>query len=91
MARGIGGGMNSAPSARHAAAETPTHPLNQADAERSQARLADIELGLSHPLDAPIWRSRARSRVECLEMDANLFGLVPHEERELERLKALLA
>lgn len=69
----------------------PDHPLNAADAERSRARLADIELGLSHPIDHQYWREKLESRIQMLEEDGEDFGLVPHEERELAALRALLA
>lgn len=72
-------------------ADEPDHPLNAWDAERSKARVADIELGLRHPRDAWYWRKKAEDRVGALEADAETFGLVPHEERELAALKALLA
>lgn len=68
-----------------------THPLNQPDAERSSARIADIELGLTHPLDGHYWRDKAKLRIEALEDDGKVYGLLPHEEAELERLKELLA
>lgn len=68
------------------------HPLNAADVERSNARLADIELGLrACGGDAWFWHDKAQRRVEALEDDAAMYGLLPHEEAELERLKAMLA
>jgi hypothetical protein len=66
------------------------HPLNRGDAERSKARVADVELGLTHALDHSYWRDLAERRVTALEEDRETFGLVPHEEAELETLKALL-
>lgn len=67
--------------------------LVRSDIERSNARVADIELGLtaSDMADRVYWRDRAELRVEALEVDGRSFGLLPHEETELERLKALLA
>lgn len=70
--------------------DQPIHPLNQVDADRSAARVADIELGLTHPSDGPYWRDVATARVLCLEADEELFGLAPHEVDELARLKALI-
>lgn len=66
-----------------------THPLNAADAARSEARVADIELGLTHPIDGSYWRGKLEQRIQMLEEDGESFGLVPHEELELSRLKAL--
>lgn len=65
------------------------HPLNAADAERSKARIADIELGLSHPVDGDYWRQKLKGRIEMLEEDREIYGLAAHEECELEALKAL--
>lgn len=62
-----------------------------ADRQRSAARIADVELGLQHPVDAHFWRFHARARVACLEEDGEIYGLLPHEEDELARLKELLA
>lgn len=70
---------------------TKAHPLNISDCERSLARLADIELGLTHPVDRWFWRDKAQRRIEALEEDDATFGLMPHEQAELERLKAMLA
>jgi hypothetical protein len=68
------------------------HPLFVSDCERSNARLADIELGLAgDPGDRWFWRDKANRRIEALEDDAVSFGLMPHEEAELERLKAMVA
>lgn len=66
------------------------HPLNAADCERSQARIADIELGLTHPVDGSWWRDRAQQRIQALEEDAAWLGLMPNEEAELEQLKSIL-
>jgi hypothetical protein len=66
------------------------HPLNLWDAERSKARVSDIEIGLQHPIDAWYWRAKAEGRIEALESDAETFGLVPHEEEELRELRKLL-
>lgn len=66
------------------------HPLNAADAERSRARIADVELGLTHPIDASYWRSKAEERIRALEEDEPVYGLVPHEVDELAALKRLL-
>lgn len=68
-----------------------THPLNIADAERSAARIADIELGLAHPSDAWLWRKKAARRIVSLEEDGADYGLLPHEEAELARLKELVS
>lgn len=68
-----------------------THPLNAADEERSKARVADIELGLSHPVDGDYWRSKLEQRIQMLADDRAIYGLVPHEEVELEQLQALKA
>lgn len=73
------------------AAAVPVHPLNLADAERSAARLADIALGLTSARDASYWRHLGGIRVQLLECDRDHYGLVPHEELELETLKGLLA
>lgn len=67
------------------------HPLNAADAERSKARVADIELGLSDPIDGSYWRGKLDQRISALEEDSEWFGLLPHEECELAHLKALKA
>lgn len=67
------------------------HPLNAADAERSAARIAEIELGLTSEIDRSYWRGVAERRIAALEDDEPLFGLVPHEEAELTKLKQLLA
>jgi hypothetical protein len=67
------------------------HWLNAADAERSKARVADIELGLSHPEDGWYWRVQAQTRVTALEQDQPIYGLLQHEVDELAALKALLA
>lgn len=67
------------------------HPLNAFDCLRSQARLADIGLGLSSPADEWFWRDKAQRRIAALEDDGSMFGLAPHEEAELEQLKSLLA
>lgn len=60
-----------------------------ADRERSEARVADIELGLTGP-DAVYWRQRARDRIHALEQDKMDFGLVAHEVVELDKLIALV-
>lgn len=65
-----------------------SHPLNAADCERSQARIADIQLGLS--TRDPYWRDKALQRVQFLEEDGAVYGLMPHEEAELEQLKSML-
>jgi uncharacterized protein YcfL len=67
--------------------------LVRSDIERSHARVADIELGLTarDMGDRVYWRDRAQLRVDALEVDSRSFGLLPHEETELERLKELLA
>lgn len=68
------------------------HPLNAADAARSEARVADIELGLAGPEeDRWFWREKLARRIKALEEDSEDYGLCPHEERELERLRALKA
>ena len=70
--------------------KTP-HPLNAADAERSKARVADIELGLKlGGLDGPYWRGKAEQRIRALEEDEPLYGLLPHEIEELAALKTLV-
>lgn len=74
-----------------AGAAVPVHPLNLADAERSAARLADIALGLTSDRDGGYWRHLGGIRVQLLECDRDHYGLVPHEELELEALKGLLA
>jgi hypothetical protein len=66
------------------------HPLNGADCVRSQARLADIQLGLTSADDGWFWQAKAQRRVAALEEDDADFGLMPHEEAELEQLKAML-
>jgi hypothetical protein len=69
---------------------TDNHPLNSADAERSKARVSDIELGLSgDDMDRWYWRQKLDQRIRALEEDGKIYGLTPHEEVELERLKAL--
>jgi hypothetical protein len=65
------------------------HPLNAADAARSEARIADIELGLSHPIDGGYWRDKLAERIRILEADEPIYGLLPHEISELERLKSI--
>jgi hypothetical protein len=65
------------------------HPLNAADAERSKARVADIELGLTHSVDGQYWRGKLKQRIHALEEDASIYGLVPHEVAELRQLRAL--
>lgn len=65
------------------------HPLHAADAERSRARLADIELGLSDSEDAWIYREKLAHRIRALEEDEALYGLIGHEAAELEALNAL--
>jgi hypothetical protein len=67
------------------------HPLNAADCARSQARIADIQLGLTDAVDAVLWRSKALRRIAALEDDGEWLGLMPNEEAELEQLKAMLA
>lgn len=59
------------------------------DRERSAARIADIELGLTGP-DASLWRERARDRIRVLLADRMDFGLVAHEQVELDRLTDLV-
>jgi hypothetical protein len=66
------------------------HALNGADCVRSQARLADIQLGLTSAGDGWFWRGKAQRRIAALEEDGGAFGLMPHEEAELEQLKAML-
>jgi hypothetical protein len=68
-----------------------THPLNAADAERSKARLADIELGLAagDDLNRSYWRDKLDERIRLLEEDEPIYGLLPHEIEELAALKAL--
>lgn len=66
------------------------HPLNVADAERSKARVADVELGLSHPIDSSYWREKAEQRIRALEEDEPVYGLLPHEIDELATLKRLI-
>lgn len=65
------------------------HPLNAADAARSEARIADIELGLKHPIDGGYWRDKLAERIRILEEDEPIYGLLPHEESELDRLRAI--
>lgn len=72
-----------------AEAQQETHPLNVADAARSEARIADIELGISHPIDGSYWRDKLEARILMLEDDEPIYGLVPHETLELARLKAI--
>jgi hypothetical protein len=67
------------------------HPLNAFDCLRSQARIADIQLGLTSPADCGYWRAKAEARIAALEDDGAWFGHAPHEEAELEQLKGLLA
>lgn len=69
----------------------PLHPMVTAAAARSAARLADVELGLTHPVDGSYWRSQAQIRVDALEADEPVYGLLPFEVDELVKLKALLA
>jgi hypothetical protein len=69
----------------------PVHPLDAVDAARSKARVADISVGLTCPRDGQYWRDKAEERVATLEEDSRTYGLLPHEEEELEKLKALLA
>jgi hypothetical protein len=71
--------------------EHKVHPLNAADAERSKARVADIELGLAHRIDGTYWRDKAEERVRILKEDGQVYGLLPHEEEEIETLERLLA
>jgi hypothetical protein len=67
-----------------------THPLNAADAERSKARVADIELGLAgESIDRWYWRDKLDQRIRLLEEDEPTYGLLPHEIEELAALKAL--
>lgn len=68
------------------------HPLDAIAAERSKARVADIELGLKHPapFERHLWEQRARTWLAHLERDADEYGLLPHEEAELEAVKRLL-
>lgn len=68
---------------------TDNHPLNAADAERSKERVSNIERGLTDPIDGQYWRQKLEQRIQALDSDASIFGLVPHEEVELRRLKAL--
>jgi hypothetical protein len=68
-----------------------THPLNLADAERSAARVADVELGLRADPDNEFWRDVAETRIRALDQDEPAFGLLPHEEAERAKLKQLLA
>ncbi len=67
-----------------------THPLNLVDAERSKARVADIELGLGDPIDNSYWRDKAETRIRALEEDEPIYGLLPHEVEELAALKRLV-
>lgn len=66
------------------------HPLDAADAERSKARIADIELGMTSLRDGAYWRAKAQDRVEHLKDDRDVYGLLPHEESELATLERLL-
>lgn len=67
--------------------------LTAFDVERSQARVADIELGLAagDAVDQSYWAEKARSRVLALDEDENSFGLLTHETEERTKLKELLA
>lgn len=65
-------------------------PLIAAEVERANARIADIEIGLTSPGDADYWRQRGRSRIRILEQDRMDYGLMPHEEDELTRLVKLV-
>lgn len=67
------------------------HPLNAADCVRSQARLADVELGLTDPVDGQYWRDKAIARVAALDEEEFHFGLAPHEDAERDQLRAMLA
>jgi hypothetical protein len=69
---------------------TDGHRLNVADAERSKARIADIELGLANPEDAIFWRDKAMRRILALEEDAEDFGLCVHEQAELVILRQMV-
>jgi hypothetical protein len=66
------------------------HPLNAGDCVRSLARLSDIQLGLTSGADGWFWQAKAQRRLAALEEDGDDFGLMPHEEAELEQLKAML-
>lgn len=72
---------------------TATQILVAADAERSAARVADIELGLAagDAVDQAWWREKARLRVQALDDGEADFGLLSHEIEERDRLKDLLA
>lgn len=65
-------------------------PLDASDAARSEARVADIEIGISSSGDAAYWRSKGLERIRILEEDGPVYGLLPHEEVELATLKRIL-
>jgi hypothetical protein len=67
-----------------AEAQQATHPLNAADAARSEARIADIELGLTDPLDGSYWRDKLEQRIMMLEDDEAASALF-HMKRSSSR------
>lgn len=70
---------------------TAVHPLNVADAHDSKDRVERIEAGLQKPDEAWFWHDKAMRRIEALDDDAESFGLLPHEDAELDALRALIA
>lgn len=65
-------------------------PETNFDAERSKARIADLELGMKSARDGAYWRARAVERARILRKDKEDYGLLPHEEEELTTLQAML-
>lgn len=59
------------------------------DAAYREKSLAEIAAGLSGP-EGAYWRDRATIRRDALREDKPTFGLLPHEQRELDRLNRLL-
>ncbi len=72
---------------------TAPAPSFASPAERSAARLADIELGLGNWRDADrrYWLEIAAMRITALEDDADSYGLFANEETELAALRILIA
>lgn len=69
------------------------HDFATAAAARSQALVADVELGLAStdPDDRAWWRAKAQSRVDALNEVGEWLGRFDFEDAELDRLNQLLA
>ena len=59
------------------------------DAAKRANLLAEIMDGIAGP-NGWYWRDEAETRLRCLQEDAPVFGLMPHERDEMRALIRLL-